>query len=585
MRRLILVLLAAAAVWACAAEPAAAQTTSTFPDVPALVRGPGNYLSWLKIAVAWLLFLCWVSTTDWINRDLRLSRLNYQVWNAVAFFPFLTAFLLTWVIPLFWVSYGLLVIAYLVPLFLYIPKRNAIVEPHQTVLSRDHLRFVFAERVRVLGIQIDAERKTVDELGPPVKLTAQGGATKQDDNVNFQRARQSPGYIPARELLANALVSRAEAVVLDFTREAVTVRYDIDGVWQNAEPQDRETGDAVLAVLKSIAALDPADRRSRQEGAFGAEFEKNRISVKLLTQGTKTGERALLQFVDGTTPFTKLTDLGMRESLVEQVLELLAQRQGFILFSAPPRHGLTTTYNAALSSADRYTRGFVAVEDSGAREREIENVPATLYDRAAGQTPMDVLPELIRTYPDVVAVRELFDPQTVEYLCEQVDLDRLVIGSIRANDCVEALLRVLLLKVPPARFAPTVLGAVNQRLVRRLCEDCKEPYPPPKKLLEQLRIPPGKVEAIYRPPQEPEKVCPTCGGLGYYGRAAFFEVLVADDNLREVLATKPKLETLRPAARQAGMRPLQEEGVLLALKGITSLAEVQRVLKTEKSGS
>jgi len=135
------------------------------------------------------------------------------------------------------------------------------------------------------------------------------------------------------------------------------------------------------------------------------------------------------------------------------------------------------------------------------------------------------------------------------------------------------------LKVPPGEWAKAVTGVLNQRLVRKLCDHCKEAYAPTPQVLQQLGIPEGRIQAFYRPPQQPEEVCPECGGIGYKGRTALFELLLVDDTVRKVLATSPKIDLLRQAARKAGMRSLQEEGVLLVAKGVTSLPELMRVMK------
>ena len=491
--------LGAAAVWACDIQLAHAQVTQKWPEVAPFERGSGHYLNWIKIAVCWLLFLVWIATCDWVNADCQRRRFSYAKWNSLVVFPFLVAYILTWVIPVFWLGLPLLLIAYAVPLWMYIVYRNNLVPPHEQVMTGDHLRYVFAVRLNALGFKIEAERKSEHEKGPPVQLSARGAATDRDDKANLLVARQSPAYTLTRELVYDTLSRRAESVMLDYTQQAVAVRYEIDGVWHNGESRDRESGDAILAVVKQISALNPAERRARQEGTFGVEYEgKTKLTCRVVSQGTKTGERALLRFDDGTNKLNKLPDLGMRDKLQEQLLELLSQPKGFILISAPPRGGLTTTFNAAIRSADRYVRAWAAVEDSTANEATIENLPVTPYDPTAGQTPDSVLPTLIRTYPDVLVVRNLPNAETVQLLCDQFEQNRLVIGSIRARDCAEALLRVLMLKVPPARFAPVVTGILNQRLIRKLCETCKDPMPHPQ-VLQQLRLPANKIEAFIAP--------------------------------------------------------------------------------------
>jgi type II secretory ATPase GspE/PulE/Tfp pilus assembly ATPase PilB-like protein len=212
-------------------------------------------------------------------------------------------------------------------------------------------------------------------------------------------------------------------------------------------------------------------------------------------------------------------------------------------------------------------------------------VPVTTYSSAAGETPVAVLPRLIRSYPDVIIVRDVPDLETLTTLCGQVEAGRMVMISVRAREAVEALLRVLMLKMPPAEFAAVVTGVLNTRLIRKLCEGCKEAYAPSPEVLKQLGLPAGRVENLYRPPtvpidpKKPEVVCEQCNGIGYYGRTAIFELLTIDDSLRSVLASTPKLDVLRQAARKAKHRSLQEEGVLLVARGITSIQELARVLK------
>jgi type II secretory ATPase GspE/PulE/Tfp pilus assembly ATPase PilB-like protein len=178
-------------------------------------------------------------------------------------------------------------------------------------------------------------------------------------------------------------------------------------------------------------------------------------------------------------------------------------------------------------------------------------------------------------------LRDLSDTEAAKLLLDEIKEDRLVITTVHAKDSAEALLRMLQMKLPQRDFAATLSAVLCTRLIRKLCDACKVGYAPAPDLLKKLGIPQGKVEALYRAPkpEEIEKPCLECAGIGFKGRTAIFELLVADDPLRGMLVREPKLELLRKAAREAGMRPFQEEGLLLVAKGVTSLAELQRVLK------
>jgi type II secretory ATPase GspE/PulE/Tfp pilus assembly ATPase PilB-like protein len=562
---------------------AAGSLKDPWPDYPdGFHRGPGNYLSWFKLITCWLLFLLWVRTTDWISRDCLKLRLGYVKWNCTVFLLFVVAFVLVWFIPWFWLGFSLLLIAYAGPLAVYVRTRNSTVEQDDKVLTKAHLRHVWASRASKVGVKVEAEKKTEHELGPPVQLFADGAESEEQNQVHLIQARQSPGFFPSRELIHDAISRQAKKVMLDFTQQAVGVRYRIDGVWHNLEERDRETGDVMLAVMKTLSGLDASDRRSRQEGTIRVEAEGANYTCGVVSQGVKTGERVLLNLDDGKQFGESLEDLGMRTKMIEQVVELLGAERGFVILSGLPENGVTATADSLLERLDRYMKSFVAIEEVAKPEREIVNIEVTTYDAAAGETPATVLPKLARTYPDVYVVRDLVNAETVTMLCDEIGENRSVVTTIAAKESVEALLRVLMLKAPVAKFAPVVTGVINQRLIRKLCEHCKEAYEPTPEVLKQLGIPAGRIQQLYRHRQEVpegEEICAHCNGIGFNGQTAIFELLLVSDPVREALAKTPKVDVLRKVAAKNGMRSLQQEGIVLVAKGATSINELLRVLK------
>jgi type II secretory ATPase GspE/PulE/Tfp pilus assembly ATPase PilB-like protein len=452
-----------------------------------------------------------------------------------------------------------------------------------------------------------AKKKPV-VIEPPLDLKARGGS----DAENAQReiaTRQLEAIVPVKELLYDALSKRVERIMLDFTRDAVTGRYLIDGMWHNVDPRDRVTGDAMLVLLKTLSGLNPEDRRNRQDGKFAVEHAgtKAKFVGDINTQGVKTGERVTIDLKPKKPRVLKtLEDLGMREQLQEKVREHMKCHSGLVLICAPPGNGFTTTWNVVLNCTDRLLRDFSGIEDKSKHETTAENVNMTTFDGAAGETPDKVLHKLMLRQPDAVVVPDLCNGETVNRLCELAMDSRdpkLIVAGVRSKDCCEALLRVLLLKADPKLFAQAVVCVLNVRLIRKLNDTCKQAYQPPPQLLAKLGIPPGRVKALYRewtppPPLTPEEekrqrkeilppgACPLCRlegphchGLGYRDRTGMFEVLEMNDKLREVLIKQPKLDLLRNVARASGCRSLQDEGILLVAKGATSLNELQRVMK------
>ncbi|MDZ4819264.1 MAG: ATPase, T2SS/T4P/T4SS family [Planctomycetota bacterium] len=401
-------------------------------------RGAGGYLSTFKILLSWFVFLGWVKTTDWVSQDCFRTKMNYSLWNPLVVFPFLLAFLLSWVIPWYWIAFVLMLMAWIAPLVVYIVQRNASVEEYQKVMTGPHLRHMLSVAGSKVGLNISSSRVLDADKGPPVKLIPKGGADEQADQANLLLARQSPGYLTAKEVIADLLDRRGNAMLLNYSATTVAMKYEIDGIWHDLPHKDRLVGDPLLAVLKRIANKNEAERRKKQEGKFGVEYQGAKYTASIVCQGVESGERALVYLHDKKVRFKTFEGLGMRPKLVEQVKQTLSAPQGLILFSALPAGGLSTLFDVGLRESDRYMRDFAAIEEVSAGENEIENVTVHTYDAAAGETPMTKLPNIIRTYPGVYAIRDPFDAQSLGLLLEQIPDDRVIMTSVRAKEAVES---------------------------------------------------------------------------------------------------------------------------------------------------
>jgi type II secretory ATPase GspE/PulE/Tfp pilus assembly ATPase PilB-like protein len=512
-----------------------------------------------------------------------VKAMDYLRWNPILFGSFFFAMILTWLIPIFWLGFALLLIAYIAPLTTFIILRNKQVTNDLRVMTPEHIRYWSAVNLNKVGFKIAHQKRDPHESGPPIKVFA----TDPDERVKNSRliaARQSPGLLFGREILAEAMNNRASAIMLDYTQQGMALNFMIDGVWLPRDARERETADPALVAMKLLCGMNPQDRQNRQEGPFVAEFMGKNLNATMASQGTPTGERVIIQFDEKKIPFKTIEDVGMRGKMEEQLRKLLGAEKGLVLFAAPPAGGLRSSSKVFLQSTDRFTREFMAVEDEKNRYEEVENVPVTTYNSGSGQGPDDILLKVFRMMPNVLVVRDLVNAKTVDMLCEEIEEEgRLVISTVRARDCAEALLRVLAMGVTPELFANAVSGVVCQRLLRILCYECKEAYAPQPQLLQQLGIPEGRIQAFHRPkppdPENPKDICKRCNGIGYFGRTALFELMEVGENVRRVLIENPSLELLRQAARQDGMKNLQEEGILMVAKGVTSMPELMRVLK------
>jgi type II secretory ATPase GspE/PulE/Tfp pilus assembly ATPase PilB-like protein len=604
MRRTVfwLALLAAAGLWTCSllAQEAWPPYPAAIADPHAIVRGPGRYFAEWKLALLLVVIVAWVKSADWVGQDTDEIGENVglpgRVWKPVMMFAPFVGLLLAITIPVFLAGWGVFLLSYAVPFVVYVVQRNGRVPSSQKVFTPEHLRHWLAH----LG-QRDPKAREVKhpwQMGPPVEITAVGPLQGENQQAMIE-ARQSEAYVPLKTLLADAITRRAERIMLEYTADAVAVRYQIDGVWHNATPKvhprqplDRPLGDAMLAALKRICHLKPQERRAKQEGKCRLEFEGNKYDLALSSQGTPTGERAVIHLTLITKHIPTLEDLGMRDKLREQLAGLIGPGQhGLVVFAAMPGDGLSATWRAALRSTDRLMRDFISVEEVHKREPDVENVDVTKYDASKGEKLEELLPKLFLKQPEVVCLPEVASGQAVMQLCQWLQAeDKLGLISLRSKDAIDAIVRLLAMKVPPDVLASSLKGVVYTRLIRRLCETCRQAVQPTPELLQRLGIPPGRVNVLYQERQplqpgqqrrrgEPE-ICPDCQGVGYKGRTGLFELLVVDDKLRQAILKQAKPEVMRQIAKAAGNRTLQEEGVLLIALGTTSISELTRVLKT-----
>ncbi|MFO0884797.1 MAG: ATPase, T2SS/T4P/T4SS family [Pirellulales bacterium] len=584
-----------------AQQPAAYIPVSPESDVPD--RGPGFYLAAWKLILLWFTFLAWLFSTDRIGQDaIQVGDgigMPFGVWNCVTAFSFVAVFLLAALnIPIFLIGYPVLVLSWFVPMLIYILQRNAKVTPERRIMTPSHIANWFKSFGKKQEVQVQVQPW---EMGPKIDFQP-----VQSDAVRSQtcliEARQNPAFVSAKMLVADGLEYRAERIMLDYTADAVTTRYYIDSVWQNANPKvqekgpfDRAIGDQILAVLKKLGGLNVADRRGKQEGKIKVEYAGSKYDGLLQTQGTQTGERVLLTLTVITKTQPTLEMLGMREKMRESYSALCGFGQkGIFIFSSMPQDGLTSMWVAGLKAVDRLTRDFVSIQDEAKLEPDVENVEMVKYNSAAGETSATPIPKLLLKMPEVLCVPHIESGQTLGILADLANgQDKLNLISVRGKDCIDAIYRTMALQPEDmGDFARALTGVVYVRMIRRLCEGCREAFQPDPAFLQRLGIPPGKVNVLYRekqplppgtppPPKkkgEPE-VCPQCKGIGYRGRIGLFELVTINDAMRDAITKKAAPEVLRQLSRQAGNPTLQEEGVFLIAAGVTSIAEVQRVLK------
>jgi type II secretory ATPase GspE/PulE/Tfp pilus assembly ATPase PilB-like protein len=429
---------------------------------------------------------------------------------------------------------------------------------------------------------------------PPLEIKTIGIGKDEAQGLMIA-CRQLPGYPVAIILLANAVSSRADRILIDYSAQGAIARYRIDGVWETLPPMDRPTGDAALVVYKKALGLNPAERKQKQDAKFATNFAGTDWVVSFTSAGVQAGERVLFQ-IDTKKPTLKtLDDLGMREAMQTTFKGMLNATKGIVLISGPAGQGLPTTWRVSLEAADKFVRDFVSLEYKADPDPEIINVTQNFFDPAVGDGPDTIFEKMLLKQPDVLVMPSLISSYIAERTIDQITKhDKHAITRIVAGDTIDAVIQLLSTYRSEAKDIVKYLsGVLNQRLLRRLCDKCKQPFQPNPQLLQKLGIPAGRVQKLFQPtiPPPPEQrvdakgnqieieICKKCNGRGYYGRMAIFELLTVDDTMRQaILKLAGNPDELRKFAKQRGHLGFQEEGVLACALGLTSLQEVQKML-------
>jgi type II secretory ATPase GspE/PulE/Tfp pilus assembly ATPase PilB-like protein len=549
-------------------------------QVPNMTRGPGFYLNLFKFIPVIVVYLLWTWSTDWVEHDTNaLNNLRYGLWNSAIFFSGVLGLILVFAIPIYPLGLGLLLLSYFVPVLSYVYVRNETVPDDQKVLTPFHLGEVANELLFRLGAKplFNRDATPVDRSGPPIQFLGKSQSTGKEDPSRVRQAEESRSYMASKELVYDAVLRRATDIHLEPTAEQLSVRYRIDGILHAAEPFDRPTGDAVVNVIKVLAALDIAEKRKPQDGSFGAKLQGRELDFRVATSGSKAGEKLVMRILDNTTAITKLEDLGMRPKLIEAVRGLVTQPHGMFLCCGPTGSGKSTTLYASLREIDRYQRNIITVEDP--IEYHLDNITQMEVNTKAGQTFATSLRSILRQDPDVIMVGEVRDQETASIACQAANTGHMVFSTVHSNDAITALFRLLDLGVEPFMIASALSGVLGQRLVRILCESCKEPYKPKPEFLKKANLPADKVDVFYRRPDNPEQVCAHCGGTGYFGRTGIFELLILTEPMREMIRENPSINKIKAEARKNGMIYLQEDGLRQVIQGRTSIEELLRVVK------
>jgi len=430
-------------------------------------------------------------------------------------------------------------------------------------VSRDELH----EGIRRSYAAAESVVELVRDLGAGEGVSAEGADAPLADARDL--ANQPPVIRFVNLLIREAHAARASDIHLEAARDGLLARFRVDGMLQEVPSPPRGLQAAVVSRVKLLAELDIAERRVPQDGRIRVRLEERELDLRVSTVPTLYGESVVLRLLDRGGQPVGLDELGMAPDALERFRRLVLRPHGIILSTGPTGSGKTTTLYAALGLRDAAAEKIVTVEDPV--EYHLGGVTQVPVHVKAGMTFGAALRSILRQDPDVLMVGEMRDAETAALATQAALTGHLVFSTLHTNDAVSATTRLLDLRVEPYLIAATLQAVLAQRLVRRICVACGEPYRADPQQLAAI-APHGASPTLYRGPG-----CPACRHTGYLGRAGIFELLTVTDEIRRALVQSQPEHAVCEIARAQGMRTLAEDGWVKAQAGVTTVEEVLRV--------
>ena len=392
----------------------------------------------------------------------------------------------------------------------------------------------------------------------------------QDITNLEQAAGGSPVIKLVNYIIYNAVKDGASDIHIEPGDSALRIRYRIDGRLIEKLRPPHQMHAAVSSRIKIMAGLDISERRVPQDGGIHVMMDKRPIDLRISTMPGKHGEKVVIRVIDNEKASVNLEKLGFGYEMLKQFRKLVELPNGILLVTGPTGSGKSTTLYAVLQELNGDDVNICTVEDP--IEYNVAGVNQFQVNDKAGFTFANALRALLRQDPDILMVGEIRDSDTARIATQAALTGHLVLSTLHTNDAPSAVTRLFNLGIEPYLVGATVAGVLAQRLVRKLCQNCKEEYEPSLNEKRQLEKFGSPVEKLFRP-----KGCARCRNLGYAGRIGIYELFVPDDVVIEKISNGAGLPELRELVKQAGTKSLRADGVEKVRQGITTLEEVYRV--------
>ena len=405
-----------------------------------------------------------------------------------------------------------------------------------------------------------------------------------EENLTVEKLTSdaSPVIRLVDSMVFTALQRRASDIHIETQDDAVHVKYRIDGVLQKAmNPVDKRHHSTIISRIKVMAELDIAEKRIPQDGRFKLRVRGKAIDFRVSIMPSVHGEDAVIRILDKESMSEQFTDLrldilGWPESEMKRFRKFIREPYGMVLVTGPTGSGKTTTLYAALSEIKTIEDKIITIEDPV--EYQLRGITQIPINEKKGLTFARGLRSILRHDPDKIMVGEIRDPETAQIAIQSALTGHLVFTTVHANNVIDVLGRFLNMGVEAYQFVSALNCVLAQRLVRKICDDCKRPVKMSKDLLQESALDPGLADrhTFYE-----GEGCIECGGTGYKGRTAICELMDLSDRIRDMILDRRPTSEIKKAAKDDGMMFLRECAVGRVLDGVTTLREINKVTFVE----
>jgi len=544
------------------------------PDLLLLSIQYGGYVSAVKFVVFLLLYFLWLLLVNWMYKDARGVGTSVGLWVGVVLGAGAIGILLWWLISIYVVGLLAFMIAVGATGLAYVKHRNTRVMDFDRVLTVEHIKSLVSKS---------------DKLEAMAGFTF---ITTNNNEVPIPEARTPTffGYRTAYDVLSDAKWRRADTVMFTPKGDSYEVAYSIDGAPTKQPSIPRDQADYLIHFMKELAALDGKEKRKPQKGKFRTRQNKENTDWEIQTAGSTAGEQVRLKHLTKSEGM-RLADLGLTQDQLEQLDHFREERHGLFLITGPKKTGVTTTLYALVRNHDAFLNNINTIEKLPSSK--LPNVTQNVYalTDTGTTTYAKRLQAIVRMGPDVVGVGECEDDETGKVASAAAKDGKVVYVVMNADSVLQALGKWLKMVGDRKLVAETLVGISNQRLLRKLCGECKQGYAPNAELLKKFNLPAEKAKVLYRPGREvfdkrgKPSMCEACQGTGFIGRTGVFEMITLNDDLRKAIRTVKQLPELGMQFRRAKMLYIQEQALRKVIAGTTAVNEMLRVLASGKKQS